>query len=256
MRIEAEFAYGTATFVVGVPCTACDQELVRVLLACRGCPFPEVSVHVVHAIPTTALSLAATSLGGLRVGVALALLVTITVRELETVLATAGCLPFFDCAEVLAFVLANACGFFLAYHVLRRSVRLVRIFVSVYADGLSANRDGVGVLAANVIACHVVLGFFPSGAVTDGVGSVEEYGTGLVVFNALACVLRIERIADGNKCLALDFVALDLELDRVVVAACRRRNFGSGRDLVRVAEAIGEASLVQGILAVSLDTCE
>ena len=233
MWVEAEFAYGTATFVVGVPCATCNQELIRVLLACGCRPFPEVSVHVVHAVPAAALSLAATSLGGLCVGVALALLVTVTVRELETVLASAGGLPFFDCAEVLTFVFANACCFFLAYHVLRRGVRLVRVFVSVYADGLSANWDGVGILAANVIASHVVLGFLPGGTVTDGVGCIEEYGAGLVVFNSFACVLRVERIADGNKCLALDFVALDLELDWIVVAACWRRNFGCGRDLVR-----------------------
>ena len=73
------------------------------LLASRRCPFPEVSVHVVHAPPAAALRLAAAAFGGFRVGVAFALLVAVTVGILESVLATAGGLPFIDGAEVLAF---------------------------------------------------------------------------------------------------------------------------------------------------------
>ena len=74
-----------------------------------------------------------------------------------------------------------------------------------------------------------------------------------VIVDRFACVLRVERIADGDECLALDFVALDLELDRVVVAACGRRNFCCGRDFVRIAEGVCEAGLVQGILPGLID---
>ena len=44
LRVETELAFGTAAFVVGIPRSACDQELVRVLFASRRCPFPEVAV--------------------------------------------------------------------------------------------------------------------------------------------------------------------------------------------------------------------
>ena len=219
MRIEAELAFGAAAFVVGIPCAACDQELVRVLLAGGRCPFPEISVHVVHAVPAAALRLASASLCRLCVGIAFVLTIAVAVRVLEAVFTAACRLPFFDAAKVLAFVLADACGFFLAYHVLGRCVGLVRVFVGIYADCLSANRDGEGVLSAEVVACHVVFRFFPSGAVADGVGCVKEYGACFIVIDALACVLRIERVANRNKRLALDFVALDFELDGVVVTS-------------------------------------
>ena len=104
--------------------------------------------------------------------------------------------------------------------------------------------------------CHVVLGFFPGGAVADGVFGVEEYGAGLVVFNGLARVLRVERVADGKECLALDFVALDLELDRVVVAACRRRDFGDRGRLVCGTDAILHALFFEGIEAGLFELCE
>ena len=73
------------------------------LFAGRRCPFPEVAVHVVHAPPAAALCFAAAAFGGFRVGVALALLVAVAVRILESVLATASGLPFIDGAEVFAF---------------------------------------------------------------------------------------------------------------------------------------------------------
>ena len=73
------------------------------LFAGRRCPFPEVSIHVVHAPPAAALCFTAAAFGGFRVGVALALLVAVAVGILESVLATAGGLPFIDGAEVLAF---------------------------------------------------------------------------------------------------------------------------------------------------------
>ena len=255
LRVETELAFGAAAFVVGVPCSACDQELVRVLFACRRCPFPEVAVHVVHAPPAAALSFAAASLGGFRVCVALALLVAVAVRILESVFATAGGLPFVDGAEVLAFVCAEAGGFFLAYHVFWRGVWLVRVFVGIDADGLCAYGNRECVLSADVVACHVVFGFFPGGAVSDGIFGVEEYRTGLVVVKPFACVLRVERIADGNERLAFYFVALDFELDGVVVTTCWRRDFGGGRDFVRIAEAVGESSLVQGILLGLIESC-
>ena len=108
LRIEAELAVGALAFVVRVPGTACHQEHVRVVLARGRGPFPEVSVHVVHAVPAAALFLAAAALGGLGVGVALVLLVAVAVAVLGVVLAAAGGLPFVDGAEVLAGLFAEA----------------------------------------------------------------------------------------------------------------------------------------------------
>ena len=247
LRVEAELAVGAFAFVVGVPGTTSDQVHVGVILAGGGCPFPEVSVHVVHTVPAAALFFATAALGGLSVGVALVLLVAVTVAVAGVVLALAGGLPFGETTEVLAFLLAEACGLFLAHHVAREFVGLVGVFVGVYANGLAAERNGVGVLAANVIAGHVILGFFPCGAVAHGVHGVEEDGACLVVFNGLAGFLGVERVANREECFALDFFALDLELDGVVVAACRRCDFGDGRDLVGGANAVLDALFFKGI---------
>jgi hypothetical protein len=68
--------------------------------------------------------------------------------------------------------------------------------------------------------------------------------------------LRVHRVADGEECLALDLVALHLQLDGVVVAACRRRDFGDGRDLVRGANAVLDSLLFEGIGASLLECGE
>ena len=219
------------------------------VLACGGRPFPQVAVHVVHAVPAAALFLAPAALHGLGVRVALVLLVAVAIRETGLVFAAACRLPFVDGAQVLACLLAEFHRLFLAHHVARVGVGFVRVFVGVYANRLSADGNGVGVLPADVVRCHVVLGFFPRGAVSDRVFGVEEHAAGLVVFHGLARLLRVERVTDGEECLALDFVALDFQLDGVVVAACGRYDFGSRGRLVGGSDAVLYAFLFEGIEA-------
>ena len=213
------------------------------ILACGGSPFPEVPVHIVHAVPAAALFLASAALHGLGVCIALVLTVAVAIGVASFVLAAARRLPFVDAAEVLAGLLAELYRLFLVHHVTRDGIRFVRVFVGVHADRLPADGDGVGVLAAYVVRCHVVFGLFPFAAVADGILGEVENASGLVVFNGLACLDRIHSVANRKECLALDFVAFYLQLDGVVVAAGRRRDFGGRGCLVRGTDAVLHALL-------------
>ena len=95
LRVETEFVIGTLAFVVRVPGSACNKEFTRMLLAYRGCPFPKVSVHVVHTKPASALVLTAAAFSCFRICIALVLLVAVAVRVTCVVLTTACGLPFF-----------------------------------------------------------------------------------------------------------------------------------------------------------------
>ncbi len=148
---------------------------------------------------------------------------------------------------MLSSLFTEACGLLLAHHVPGVFVGGVGVFVGIDAHGLAANGNGVGVLSADVVAGHVVLGFFPGALVADGIFGVIVHGACLVVIDGLARFNRAQGVADRNEGLALDFVALYFQLDGVVVAARRRRDFCVRRDLVCGTDAVLDAFLFQGI---------
>lgn len=95
-------------------------------------------------------------------------------------------------------------------HVLDNGFRLVRVFVGIDADGLSVYGDRIGVLAALVVACHVVMDALPCGTVSGGIlGKIKDVAC-LVVCDGMRQFLDACRVSNGIECLALDFVALDL----------------------------------------------
>lgn len=232
LGIEAEFAFAAGAGVVGVPGTTGDKiERVAFFAGC-GCPFPQVAVHVIHAIPTAALFFAACTFGGFGVGVAFSLVVTAAIRVFEVILATTGGLPFVDGAEAFPGLFAEASRLLVRDHVFGDCVCFVGVFVGVDADGFAMYRDGVRVFAADVVACHVIVAGLPWAEVPRRILGTEENVPCFVVVYALRGFDGVGGVVYREIGGAFYFITLDFEFDGFIVAPWRGHDASFWRDTV------------------------